>query len=142
MMRDLQVVVIVVCAFVSGVALVQSHELPSPLGTVHLSQAVLANGQRLAAGTYEVRVTGDALAPVTGQSPDGERWIEFVKGGAVVGREVATVISAGDIGSIAKGPRPSAGAPRVEVLKGGEYVRVWMVRGGTNYLINLRASAE
>jgi hypothetical protein len=132
----------VVGVFCSRAVFAQTSTSSASLGTVHLTRAVLANGQPLAAGTYQVRVTGDVPAPVVGQSPEGERWVEFTRGGAVSGKEVATVISSGDIGSIAKGPRPSVGAPRVDVLKGGEYVRVWIVQGGRNYLINLRASAR
>lgn len=107
------------------------------IGTVHLSQAVIADGKVLPAGTYQVQLTTEQPAPAVGESPGGERWLEFVKNGTVAGREVATVISADDIGQIAKGPRPKDNGSRVDVLKGGDYVRVWINRGGTNYLVNM-----
>src|SRR5262249_8031832 len=78
----------------------------STLATVNLSKKVLADGKPLPPGTYQVRLTNDEPKPAVGQSPDAERYVEFVKGGKVVGREVATVISAADIGKIAKGRRP------------------------------------
>jgi hypothetical protein len=142
MIRRSLSVVVMAAAVTSGAAFGQTKAPPTVLGAVRLSQAVMANGQPLAAGTYQVRLTTDTPAAVIGESPNGERWVEFTKGGVAAGREVATVISAGDIGSVAKGPRPAAGAPRVELLKGGEYVRVWIVRGANNYLVNLRVPAK
>ncbi len=59
------------------------------------------------------------------------------RGGKVVAREVATVIPQSDIGTVVKGPRPTAGGARVEKLKGDDYIRVWINRGGTNYIINM-----
>jgi len=106
------------------------------LGTVRLTQEVKADGQVLPVGTYQVRLTTTGVSPVVGQSPEGARWVEFVKGGTVTGREVATVVSADDMRTMAKMPR-KAGAVRVEPLKGGDYIRVWLVHGGSHYLINL-----
>lgn len=107
------------------------------LGTITLPQRVMADGKPLAAGTYQVRLTGDAPRPAPGQSPDAERYVEFVRGGTVAGREVATVIPAAEIGAVAKGTRPASGTAKVERLKGDDYVRVWINRGGQNYIINM-----
>jgi hypothetical protein len=107
------------------------------LGTVTLRTAVMADGQRLAAGTYQVRLTGDSPKPGVGQSPDSERYVEFVRGGKVVGREVATVVPQAEIAEVASGPRPASGASRVELLKGDDYVRVWINRSGTHYILHL-----
>jgi len=107
------------------------------LGSVTLNRRVMADGKPLAPGTYQVRLTGDTPKPGLGQSPDGERYIEFVRGGKVVAREVATVVPAAEIAQIAKGARPPAGGARVELLKGNDYVRVWINRGGANYIINM-----
>jgi hypothetical protein len=107
------------------------------LGTIRLTQAVMANGQRLPEGTYQVRLTGDQPTPAVGETPGGERWVEFLKNRTVAGRELATVVPADDIKTIAKGPAPKANTSRVDVLKGGDYIRVWINSGGTNYLINL-----
>ena len=107
------------------------------LGTVTLNRRVMADGKPLAPGTYQVRVTGETPKPGLGQSPDGERYIEFMRGGKVVAREVATVVPASEIAQIAKGARPPVGGARVELLKGNDYVRVWINRGGANYIINM-----
>lgn len=115
----------------------QSAPAGATLGTVHLTHKVLANGQPLAPGTYQVRLTSDEPKPATGESPNAERWVEFVRSGKVAGKEVASVIGADDIGKVAKGPRPKSNGSRVDVLKGGDYVRVWINKGGQNYLINM-----
>jgi hypothetical protein len=107
------------------------------LGTVQVTRRVLADGKPLAAGTYQVRLTNDLPTPAVGEAPNSERYVEFVRGGTVAGREVASVISADEIGKVAKGPRPPTNGSRVDLLKGGDYLRVWLNRGGTNYLVNM-----
>lgn len=107
------------------------------IGSVRLTQAVMADGKVLPAGIYQVRLTTDQSALAVGESPGGERWIEFVKNGTVAGRELAIVVSADDIDAIAESPRPKANTSRVDVLKGGDYVRIWINRGGANYIVNM-----
>lgn len=107
------------------------------IGTVNLTHKVIANGEPLAAGTYRIRVTDDEPKPATGETPSAERWVEFVRNGKVAGKEVASVIGPDEIGKVAKGPRPKTNGSRVDVLKGGDYVRVWINKGGQNYLINM-----
>ncbi len=111
------------------------------LGSVTLTKKVMADGQPLAAGTYQVRLTGEHAKPAVGQSPDAETYVEFVKGGKVVAKEVATVVSSADIASVAKWRKPMANGVRVETLKGNDYVRVWIAKAGTHYLINLPTGA-
>jgi hypothetical protein len=120
----------------------QTMDREMALGTVHLAKAVMADGKPLAPGTYQLRLTMDHPQPAVGESPDSEQYVEFVKGGKVVAREVATVVSKADIGAIAKGEQPPAsGTAKVEMLKGNEYIRVWVNKGGTNYLLHLPVSA-
>jgi hypothetical protein len=107
------------------------------LGSVTLRTAVMADGQRLAAGTYQVRLSADSPKPGVGQSPESERYVEFLSGGKVVGREVATVVPQAEIAQVADGPRPAAGGARVELLKGDDYVRVWINRSGMHYILHL-----
>jgi hypothetical protein len=107
------------------------------LGTITLNKKVLADGKPLAAGTYQVRLTSDSPKPAVGESPDSEKYVEFLRGGKVVGREVATVIASSDVSKIAKGPHPKGNGARVDTLKGGDYVRVWIAKGNQNYLINM-----
>ena len=108
------------------------------LGSVNLTRQGSANGTPLPAGTYQIRLTDDAApAPKPGQSPGAERWVEFVRGGKVVAKEVATVISNDDMRVIAKGMRPANNKSLVQTLLGGDYVRVWIVKDKVNYLINM-----
>jgi hypothetical protein len=110
------------------------------LGSVTLPKAVKADGKPLAAGTYQVRVTADtASQEAKGQTKSLERWAEFMKGGKVVGREVVTIVPQADIGKVQKDSPPRAGASKVEMLKGGDYFRVWFNKGGTHYLMHLPA---
>jgi hypothetical protein len=112
---------------------VQQHAV----ATIALPQAVLADGKMLASGTYDVRLTNDVVAPAPGESEGAERWVEFVGEGVVAGREVASIVPDAEMASIAEGPRPLPNTARVDLLKGGEFVRVWINRDGLNYLIHL-----
>lgn len=113
------------------------------LGTVTIPRAVTADGKPLPQGRYTVRLTAQAAQPtVPGQVPDLNRWVEFVQGGQVRGREVVSIIPPDEVDDTQPGPDLDPGrAPRstirVEMLKGGEYLRVWIARQGTQYLIHL-----
>jgi hypothetical protein len=106
------------------------------LGTVRIAQSVTANGQPLPSGSYQVRLTTEAPSKVVGQTVAETRWVEFVRGTTVAGREVATLISATDMRTMAKMPR-KGGAVRIETLKGGDYLRLWITHSGENILIHL-----
>jgi hypothetical protein len=106
------------------------------LGTVHIPRGVKANGQTLPAGTYQVRLTPDTASPVAkGATASLERWAEFIKGGKVAGREVMTIIPQADIPKIQKDTPPRPGSATVQALKGGDYLRLWINRGGNYYLV-------
>jgi hypothetical protein len=112
------------------------------LGTVRIPQTVKADSQPLAAGSYTVRLTGDALEPALGQSPEREQWVEFVQNGRVIGRAVATVVPPDQVKEVGKAAAPREGSARVELLKGNEYLRVWLSKGGTSYLIHLPTTTK
>ena len=107
------------------------------LGSVTLAKKVMANGQPLAPGTYTVRLSSDTVSSVVGQSADAEKWVEFVQGGQVKGKELATVVTGADSKTVLKGKAPAAGSAKVETLKGADYVRVWINKGSATYLIHL-----
>ena len=142
-MKRLVLVGTLMSALTAGAAFAQTAPASAgtSLGTVHLTKKLMADGKPLPAGTYQVRLTSDEPKPAVGQSPNSERYVEFVRGGKVVGREVATVVSAEDIGSIAEGRKPKANSSIVQMLKGGDYWRVWINRGGNNYIINMPPAA-
>jgi hypothetical protein len=126
-----------VAALSATAAFAQPSAAPKSLASVHLAKKVMADGKPLAPGTYQVRLTSDEPKPGVGQSPGAERYVEFLKGGKVVAREVATVINQEEIAKIAKAKKPGPNSSSVELLKGGDYYRVWINKGGDNYLINL-----
>jgi hypothetical protein len=107
------------------------------LSTVQITHSVLANGKSLPSGLYELRLTGERPVPLPGQSPDAERWVEFVSNGAVVAREVATVLRDDDLPSVGASSVPSRSGTRVEMLQGGEFLRVSVNREGERFLIYL-----
>jgi len=109
---------------------------PAVVGTIRLTQPVLADGQAIASGVYQVRATSEHPTPAAGQSGTGECWVQLLQNGQIVGREVATVIPDSEIADVAKGPRPAPNAARVDVLKGGDYLRAWINYGGANYIVN------
>jgi hypothetical protein len=112
------------------------------LGTVHLTKAVTADGKPLPAGTYQVRLTAQEAKPdAVGASKNVERWVEFVQGGTVKGREVVSIVPQAEVKTVAKDTPPAAGASKVQMLRGNEYVRVWINKAGNYYLIHLPTGA-
>jgi hypothetical protein len=114
----------------------------TPLGSVRVPKGVSADGKPLPAGTYQVRLTAQEAKPdAVGTTESLERWVEFLQGGAVKGREVVSIVPQGEIKMVVKDPPPPSGGSKVQTLKGGDYVRVWINRAGNQYLIYLPASA-
>lgn len=112
------------------------------LGSVRLPKGVTADGKPLAAGTYQVRITGQEAGPAAvGITESLERWVEFVQGGTVKGREVATIVTAAEAKMVAKDAPPAAGGVKIQNLKGGDYVRLWFNKGGNHYLVYLPAAS-
>jgi hypothetical protein len=112
------------------------------LGSVRIPRAVMADGKPLAAGSYQVRLTAkEAAPPVVGQTPPYERWVEFVRGSNVAGREVVSIVPQAELSMVAEDAPPRPGGSKVQMLKGNDYLRVWINRGGTHYLIHLVAGS-
>ena len=107
------------------------------LGSFRLPRGVTADGKPLPAGTYTAKVTAQEAKPETiGQTEPLERWAELSRGKEVRGREVVVIVPESEIQHVVKDAPPRAGgAPRVQALRGNEYMRVWFNRGGTHYLI-------
>ena len=126
----------------TGVAAAQQGQVPTTetaLGSVRIPRAVKADGKDLKAGTYQVRLTAqDAAPPAAGIIR--ERWVEFVQGGKVAGREVVSIVPGDEVKDLQPGPDalPSTrAASKVEMLKGNDYLRVWISRAGVIYLIHM-----
>ena len=123
----------------------EGHSAPTPtvptgdmaLGLVRLAKGVKADGKALAAGTYQVRLTAQQATPdAKGETPSLERWVEFVQKGQVKGREVVTIVPQSEIALVQKDAPPHANAAKVEMLKGGNYMRLWINKGGNHYLVH------
>ena len=102
-------------------------------GDVTIPRSVLVDGKPLPAGTYRLELR-DEGPPSEGMRPG--RWIEFARNGKVAGRALAVVVPDAEIGEIAATPGPR-NELRVDHLKGGEYIRIWLNRQGVNYLIHM-----
>ena len=112
------------------------------LGTVRLTNKVTADGKPLAPGTYQVRLTAQEAKPdAVGITEPLERWVEFVQKGTVKGREVVSIVPQAEVKEVVKDAPPPAGGSKVQMLKGNDYVRVWINKGGNHYLIHLPAGA-
>ena len=110
------------------------------LGSVRLPRGVTADGKPLPAGTYAVKLTAQQAAPeAVGTSETLERWVELSQGKAVKGREVVSIVPQNEIKMVVKDTPPASGGSKVQLLKGNEYLRVWINRGGNHYLIHLAA---
>ena len=109
---------------------------------MHLTKAVTADGKPLAAGVYQVRLTAEEAKPdKPGTSKQMERWVEFVQKGTVKGREVVSIVPETEVKNVVKDAPPPKGGSKVQVLKGNDYVRVWINKAGNHYLIHLPTSA-
>ena len=107
------------------------------LGRVRLPRGVTADGKPLAAGTYEVKLTAQPSKPdAVGASEELERWVEFVQAGKVAGREVVSIVPGAEVKMVTKDAPPPSGGSKVQVLRGEDYMRVWINRGGNHYLVH------
>jgi len=128
---------VVISAVVAAPGMLRAQTEGKALGTVSLPRDVKASGQPLAAGTYTLRLLPQDLKGAVGQTASESRYVEFVKGGKVVGKEVATVLTGPEAKAVTKGSGPAAGSSKVQLLKGNEYIRVWVRQGDTHYLVHL-----
>jgi hypothetical protein len=107
------------------------------LGSVSLPRDVMANGQKLPKGTYQVRVTSRAATTkASGSTPTLERWLEFVKNNEVKGQEVVSIVPDAEIKFVERDSAPKANSSKFELLKGGDYTRLWINKGGNHYLVH------
>jgi hypothetical protein len=112
---------------------VLAHHGPSSLGSVRITHTVEVGGTTLQPGTYEVRLTGEHVMPMPGQSEDAEQRIEILANGQVVARDAATVIP---VSAAAVGTSGGETFGRVEMLKGGEFLRASFNRGSERFLVH------
>ena len=117
-----------------------AHHAAATLGTVTITQQVMAEGKMLQPGTYELRDTGEHPKPLPGQSPDAQAYIEILSNGMVVAREIAEVMPGAPQ---AVGTSGGAGTRlRAQMLRGGDFMRIAANHGGERYLIHLPTHAK
>ena len=121
----------------SATAEVDPATTSAVLTTVRINAPVLAGGAPLPAGTYEIRLTGQRPSPPAGQPQDAEEWVEFVADGKVVARETAEIIDDDDLPAEGASSQTVQQGTRVEMLKGGEFLRISIKRDRQRYLIYL-----
>jgi hypothetical protein len=108
------------------------------LGTVNIPRAAKADGKPLPAGVYQVRLTTEEAKPnAVGTSEKLERWVEFLQKGQVKGREVVSIVPKAEVKLVEKDAPPPVGGSKVQMLKGNDYERIWINKGGDHYLIYL-----
>ena len=96
----------------------------------------------LPAGTYNVKLTAAQAAPeAVGTTEALERWVELSQGKEVKGREVVSIVPQAEIKMVVKDTPPASGASKVQLLKGNDYLRVWINKGGNHYLIHFPVPA-
>ena len=64
-----------------------------------------------------------------------ERWVEFVKGGKVAGREVVTIIPQSEISQVQKDTPPQSELVEGRNAEGRRLRPLWINKGGNHYLI-------
>ncbi len=112
------------------------------LGNVRIPRGVSADGKPLPAGTYQVRLTEQPAKPeAVGTTEALARWAEFVQKGEVRGREVVNIVPQAEIKMVVKDAPPAPGQSKVQVLRGNEYLRVWINREGHHYLMHFPLTA-
>jgi len=132
---------------VSAISLATQAEKPAKadanrLTTVGISTAVMAGGASLPAGTYELRLTGQSPVPIGDEQRIVREWVEFVANGKVVAREVAEILYDDNLPSIGASSQRVPSGTRVEMLKGGEFLRISVKRENVRYLIYLPPKAD
>jgi len=133
MLKALLFVLVMPAIAVTAIQANAQTESSAALAKVTIPTGVLAGGKPLARGTYEIRFS-------TTQPPaasDAQRRVEFLAGGSVVAQELAEVLRDDDLPSTGDSARPSAQGVRVEMLKGGEFLRISIKRGAERLLIHL-----
>jgi hypothetical protein len=129
-------------AAVFGISSAWAHHTTP--GRVHpkvtITQPVMADGMPLAPGTYEIWITDERPAAGAGSS-DAQRVVEFTQNGQVVAREVAEVFPRAGREVVGTSGTAGSARARVEMLRGGEFVRVSINEADGRYLIHLPTGA-
>jgi hypothetical protein len=86
---------------------------------------------------YDVRLTGERPALLPGQPSGAQQWVELMAGGKVMAREIAEELRDEDLPAVGASAQPVRSGTRVEMLQGGEFLRISIKREGTRHLLYL-----
>ena len=109
--------------------------------SVRIPIAVLADGKPLPPGQYNLRLTG-TQPPQPGQPAGAQQAVEFIASGNVVARETAEVLRDDDRPAVGASSELVQSGTRVEMLKGGEFLRISIKREGARYLVYLPIAGD
>ena len=135
----MQSFVLAIAAMLSVVASPQSTRpttTSKDVVSVRIPVAVLADRKPLPAGLYSLRLTGEQPSQ-PGQPPGAQEIVEILAGGNVVARETAEVLRDEALPAVGASSVSVQSGTRVEMLKGGEFLRISMKRDGARYLVYL-----
>lgn len=107
------------------------------LGTVQIPVPVLASGVVLEPGAYELRLTGERPQAPGGQPSPSQYIVALLRGATPVAREVAEVLEDAELPVVGASARPVREGVSVQMLQGGEFLRVSVKRGTRRYLVHL-----
>ena len=145
-MQHLLLCASLVCAFSTGRPIAEFGDVANAdanvLATVRIGIAVAAGGTLLSPATYQLRLTGEHPDPPVGQPRNAQEWIEFSKDGNVVAREAAEILYDDDLTPLGASSQRARPGTRVEMLKGGEFLRISVKRERDRYLIYLPVRAD
>jgi hypothetical protein len=135
MERAAMTIVLVHALIVPAIAAQQADS--KTLATVRIPARVTAAGTPLLPGTYEIRLTQRAPSADPRRAPDQRPCAEFVANGKVVACEIPIILRDDDLPATGASSRRVPSGTRVELLKGGDWLRVSVKREKERYLIYL-----
>ena len=112
------------------------HRLSGDRTSASDSSHAAARGLRL-----DQPLVFQAAPEAVGTTEALERWVELSQGKEVKGREVVSIVPQAEIKMVVKDTPPASGASKVQLLKGNDYLRVWINKGGNHYLIHFPVAA-
>ncbi len=105
--------------------------------SVQIPVTVLADGKPVPPGKYSIRLTAERPGPLPGQPVGAQQRVELLADGKVVAQEIAEVLKDEDLPAEGASSQHVQNGTRVEMLKGGEFLRISIKRDGARYLLYL-----
>lgn len=124
-------------AFSAGTAFAHHTQPGRTHPTVQITQEVMAGGKPLAPGTYQIWITDQHPDVKAGAPSENQRVVQFVQNEKVVATEIAEVFMRGEPQAVGTSGGADAPRARVELLRGGEFLRVSINDADARYLVHL-----